>query len=1193
MMEIRNLAYRRRAYQSSSYSVNETVQLITVGLEPVDESKMAYDFLHRDGNKSRYGNVKYLFEPGVDTEFQNDSSNTWVQVRLPRKTILGSYSLTAGSVHGERNPFPSRWRLEGSADGEVFELIDCQVNQDFEEYEDKTYPVREESPYTHYRLHIEQVKEGDRIHLASWVLRDRNGKELLASYEENLFACVSAWMSAGNQEEWVYVDLGAESLIERAVVHWGSMFATVCELQVSMDAEAWRTIAADQNGTGGSREFVFERQKARYVKLLLKETDPDNIAYIIREFQVFGSNEAEPHRKKAPKREEGKQFLNLDPWTIGRAEDRNLSGICGEMLSSVQYDDSGWLPATVPGTVFLSYLNAGAVADPCYGDWQRCASDSYFKSDFWYRTSFNVSGVNEKKNIWLNFDAVNWKARIYLNGAWIGGIDGGFIRGCFDITPYTRLGEKNHLAVRILRNTDPGTAYTSNNQGPGTMGGVFGNDGRMGEDAPTYSAAGGWDWVPTVRGRNIGIYNDVYLTFTDSVKAADPWAVTTFARHEDGSFDLSKAYVNVMTEIQNGSNHKITAVIRAEISHLEELVREEIIELEAGETVQVRFPSVVLSNPEVWWPNGYGGQPLYELRITALVNDNISDSKKLQFGVREFTYTCEESEETDPNGYRNGRNLAILCNGIPVVIRGGNWGLEDIHLDVDARTYDDKIRLHKLENFNMIRNWGGQTNDEELYRACDKYGIMIWDDFFFPGCWLHLPRDPGMFLTNAEDKIRSYRSHACLVLYCGANETYIEIKEIETGIRDLLERLDGTRHYIPHSAKAPVSEDGPHKAMPPEFYFNSTFPGMINSERGMPNIPVEETMKKMFPAKALWPHNKMWSLHDFALSWNVDGAGYLEKLKCYGDFHTFQEMIRRAQMQGYELHKAMFEGALATETGGLMMWMSNPVWPTLVWQSYDYYHDVNGGYCGIKTACQPIHLIWNRADDTVILFNGTPYSGKLTCRVRFFDIHGSQIHELCKMIYSGKASRTEVFRVDFSCLSQDFVFMQLEVIADRNALSALEYLTIEPGEKESASGAMGYQAEENKLIGRNFYWHNHMHPGNYNILAELPFTDVDVQAREIGGDIVFGLNAGGMKRYQVTMENNSDTPALLLRIKVLNRVTGERVLPVFYEDNDISLMPGESRKVCLEFHEEDLNGGEAEFYMEGFNCRHGRVIQNV
>ncbi|MGF7144530.1 hypothetical protein HNQ56_002961 [Anaerotaenia torta] len=1238
--KVRNLAYRRAAYQSSSYTVNETAQLVTAGLEPADESKMAYEFLHRDGNQSRYGNVKYLFDYGKDTQFETYTTDTWVQVRLPRRTRLGSYTIKAGSCCGDSCPFPSVWTLYGSGDGVEYHELDRQVNQVFAQHETKTYPVDEAAGYTHYRLSVEEVLSGDRIHMAEWSLQDTEGRRILASYDENVFSYVSAWMSAGNQEEWVYVDLGGDSVIQGVKIYWGSMYATVYEIQVSGDARNWVTVAEDCQGCGGTKEISFFSCSARYVRLYLKETDPGNIAYIVREFQVFGTNDVKYLPESGRKEEEGKQFLNQNSWKLERAERLKLpespelagslglllenrdglpevplagtllageieTGSCstsdmelGMRIASERYDTSGWLPAVVPGTVFYSYVRAGAVADPCFEDWQRCASDSHFKSDFWYRTSFTVPGNKKGQRVWLNFDGINWKARVFLNGAYVGAVNGGFTRGRFDISSLIRYGEENSLAVLILKNTDPGTAYTSNNDGPGTMGGVFGNDGRIGEDAPTYSAANGWDWVPTVRGRNIGIYNDVYLTYTGAIQVKDPWVVTVFDRKDNGEPDLSRLNMTLKAELANSSDETVTAVLRGRIEELPELVFEQEVVLKAGESVQAVIGPLVLEEPKVWWPNGYGEQPLYHMTVTASAEEEGSDTKHFQFGAREFTYTLTESDETDRNGYKNGNNLAILCNGVRIVIRGGNWGLEDIHLNVDEERYDDKIRLHKYENFNIIRNWGGQTYDEQLYKACDKYGILIWDDFFFPGCWLHSPKEPGMFLENVRDRICRFRSHACIALYCGANEMHPEVEEIEKGIREYVRVRDGVRHYIPNSAKAPVAEDGPHKAMLPEFYFQNTLPDLMNSERGMPNIPVAETMRMIFSEDKLWPHNELWALHDFALRWNVDGGGYLKKLEDYGGFDSFEEMLRRAQMQSYELHKAMFEGSIASRSHGLMMWMSNPAWPSLVWQSYDYYHDVNGGYYGLKTACQPVNLIWNRANNRMVLFNGTPRQEELTGVLRIYDLQGRLLRERKETAKVEKSSLKELFSVDFSEYASDIVFLKtwvyfaddgstVDISITGNAKIAGDADITDNADIAGNTGDAGKaDREEGRLAGENFYWHNHRSSRDFRTMSQLEYVHLQACMEEADGT---WQQEAGWSGYSMELANLSEVPALQIRIKVLRQETGERVLPVFYEDNYFSLMPGERKRVRLEFRNSNLMGESPQFVVEGFNIHRQTV----
>ncbi len=179
------------------------------------------------------------------------------------------------------------------------------------------------------------------------------------------------------------------------------------------------------------------------------------------------------------------------------------------------------MPATVPGTELTSYFNDGAIPDPGFGDNQFAISDSFFYSDFWYRHEFVPTTTAPGRHVWLNFDGINWKADVYLNGAKLGRIEGGFMRARFDVTNLLRPGQKNALAVLVEKNATPGSVKEKTFESPDK------NGGPLGADNPTFHASIGWDWIPTVRGRNTGIWNKVYFSETGPVTIEQPFVNTT------------------------------------------------------------------------------------------------------------------------------------------------------------------------------------------------------------------------------------------------------------------------------------------------------------------------------------------------------------------------------------------------------------------------------------------------------------------------------------------------------------------------------------------------------------------------------------------------------------------------------------------------------------------------------------------
>jgi beta-galactosidase/beta-glucuronidase len=284
------------------------------------------------------------------------------------------------------------------------------------------------------------------------------------------------------------------------------------------------------------------------------------------------------------------------------------------------------------------------------------------------------------------------------------------------------------------------------------------------------------------------------------------------------------------------------------------------------------------------------------------------------------------------------------------------------------------VKLHKEENFTMIRNWVGMTGSDYFYKACDKYGILVWDDFWLanPGDGPN-PNDEAMFINNARDKVKRVRNHPSVALYCGRNEGYPP-EALNIALQNMTRDLDGTRIYIPNSARGMVSGVGPYGVQNPRWYFSdrSAKDRKIHSEIVMPNVPSAETMRAMIPEDKLFPTNDMWGIHDFCYAPGAMKADeYITAVNKYGTPTNLEDFCKKAQMVNMENHKAMFESFVANQSNGVLMWMSHPAWPSTVWQTYDYFLEQTAGYYGCKKACEPLHILWDANDNEVKVSNNT------------------------------------------------------------------------------------------------------------------------------------------------------------------------------------------------------------------------------
>ena len=286
-----------------------------------------------------------------------------------------------------------------------------------------------------------------------------------------------------------------------------------------------------------------------------------------------------------------------------------------------------------------------------------------------------------------------------------------------------------------------------------------------------------------------------------------------------------------------------------------------------------------------------------------------------------------------------------------------------------AREYEAAMRYHRDMHFNMVRNWVGQVGEDAFYEAADRNGIVIMQDFWLANPWDGPdPDDNAMFLRNVRDTLLRIRNHPSIGLYCGRNEGY-PLKPLDDSIRAALQELHPGIQYVPSSADDGVSGHGPYQAMPPDYYFSQRATTKFHSELGMPNIVTMDSLKQMMPEESMWPQGNVWGVHDFSLAGAQGGASFRNRIATsYGGADNAADWVSLAQFVNYEGYRAMFE-AQGKNRMGLLIWMSHPTWPTMVWQTYDYYLEPTAAYFGAKHACEPLHIQWNPSTDRVEVVN--------------------------------------------------------------------------------------------------------------------------------------------------------------------------------------------------------------------------------
>ncbi|RYZ96678.1 MAG: beta-mannosidase, partial [Sphingobacteriaceae bacterium] len=420
------------------------------------------------------------------------------------------------------------------------------------------------------------------------------------------------------------------------------------------------------------------------------------------------------------------------------------------------YNAAQWVKATVPGTVFADYVNAGLEKDPNWGDNIYKVDKSKYDRNFWYRTEFAIPADFTKEKTFLNFKGINRKADVYVNGKKVGSLDGFMQPGHFDISGIVNKTGANVLAVLAYCPNSPLVNYAS----------------------PTYISAAGWDWMPYVPGLNSGITDKVWLSNNGSLTIQSPWIRTDLPTN--GRADLSVA-VDVENTAPNFVQGELKGVIQPGNV---EFIQKIYLGANSKGTVKFdkrKFAQLVINNPKLWWPNGYGEPNLYNCTFSVSVNGQVSDTKTIKFGIKKYTYDTI------------GNVLHIWINGTRVFLKGGNWGMSEYMLRCRGDEYFTKVRFHKEMNFNMIRNWIGSTTDDEFYEACDEYGIMIWDDFWLNSI-ANLPTDIYAFNMNAVEKIKRFRNHPSIAIWCGDNEGFPE-PPLSGWLKENINTFDGNDRY--------------------------------------------------------------------------------------------------------------------------------------------------------------------------------------------------------------------------------------------------------------------------------------------------------------------------------------------------------------------------------------------------------------
>lgn len=793
-------------------------------------------------------------------------------------------------------------------------------------------------------------------------------------------------------------------------------------------------------------------------------------------------------------------------------------GVDGKLLSEQKNDAQEWYVATVPSTVMGVLSNNGLYKDLLQGVNYKNADKTIFDSSWWYKKDFTLTTDQLGKHISLNFDGISFRANIWLNGQQIASKEetyGAFKRFEFDVSHLVK--ENNTLAVEVIRaqQHEPNIGFV--------------------------------DWNPRPLDESMGIFREVYLTVEGTVGLRNTWV-----KSDVNIETLAEAALTIQTDITNYSDTSLSGTLYGKIGDIKFSYP---ISLKANEKRQVKLTKdeildLNIKNPKLWWSVGFGSPDLYNLELNFVVDNKISAQENVEFGIRDV-----KSYWTD-GGYQG-----IMLNGKKVLVKGAGW-TDDLFLRDTPESNEIQVKYVKDMNLNTIRFenvWGTSKN---VYELCDRYGLLVivgwscqweWEGYMgIPddryGC-IHSEHDMNLVADYWRHQLTWLRNHPSIMVWMSGSDK-IPKPELERRYLEIKKEVNDKTLYIAASqmedsevsGKTGMKMFGPYEYVGPNYWFvDKKYGGAygFNTETGPgAQLPVLESIQKMLPKTELWPLNAEWDYHCTASTSALNTMKTTTEVVdgMFGKANNLKEYLDRSHLASYQSTRSMFEAFRVNKSvsTGIVQWMLNSAWPSLYWQLYDYYQVPVPAYYGVRQGNLPIQLIYNYEDNGIYLVNET--LNKLSnakAEIRAYDTKSKLLYEYTLPANIDANSVLKLQEIDNSNLNT-ILFLQI-VDNDGADLARNTYVL--------SSVADEYFWDKSNWVGTPIKSY-----GDFKALTSMPKVDLNVKVEKHDGTLV------------VQLENNSKSIAFFTQL-LLKDVDKQVVTSVFWEDNYISLQPGEKRSL--------------------------------
>ena len=843
----------------------------------------------------------------------------------------------------------------------------------------------------------------------------------------------------------------------------------------------------------------------------------------------------------------------------------------GEAISTPKFTPKGWhSDVMVPTTVVAALVKNKTLPDPFFGMNLRkfagvnypiggnfsnipMQTDSPYAVSWWYRKTFTAPASYKGKTVWLKFNGINYRADIWLNGKRIANSDnvaGAWRTYEFNVTDAVKPGVENVLAVQVWAPTDHDLAITF------------------------------VDWNPAPPDKNMGLWREVYLTTSGPVALRYPTVVTKLNPPAN-----DRAELTVTAQLKNGTSQPVKGKLKGQI---ERVSFEQDVELGPNETKHVtftpeQFSQLMFSNPRLWWPAQMGKPNLYPLTMGFEVNGAVSDHSASYFGIREIT--------SDLNSV-GGRVFHI--NGKNILIRGGGW-TPDMMLRENSQRLQDEFRYVRDMGLNTVR-LEGKLETQEFFDLADRHGILVMAGWCCCDFWERWPRwqaaDFEIAKQSLRDQIYRLRSHPALVMWLNGSDNppppdveqmYLDIEKQLLWPNPVVSSATGKQTSVTGDSGAKMS--GPYEYVAPGYWQQDTPQGQpgrklcnpggcggaygFNTETSMgPAVPPVESIRAMVGKDHLWPIDDVWNYHAGGGEFKTIGV-FTEALNNrYGKADSVEDFARKSQLQTYEGVRAMYEAYSRNkyQSTGVIQWMLNNAWPSMIWHLYDYYLRPAGGYFGAKRATEALHPVYGYDDHAIWVVSSQYEDAKgLKLTTKIYNLDATERFSQENPVDAPADSTAKIF-----------------TLPDVSGLSPTYFLVLR---LEDSAG---------KLVGSNFYWlstktemidwakstwyttptESYADFTALSQLAKVKLKVTDHSVRRLDEEVT-----------HVTLENPGKNLAFFVRLKVNKGAKGEEILPVVWDDNYISLLPGEKREVTATYRASELGEAKPVVEVSGWNLQ--------